>query len=797
MKKIIVSSFVILLLIQCKAPNNNSTPIEFIINQFDVPNNQMEIKFRITNPTQEVWEGGQWSLHWNQFIGSINKERYRVVYNMYYNNYQGLTKRFKQIEHSKKCKLSTPKEGVGVVFLELGIDKKDITQILELTKNQENNMVACWQTQIALLATGNNAIPVEVPNNFQRQKDYTVTLRRINVGNVANFNTKQKQQIANKTWKESGVLKLVDLKTVLLNKIHNEKGNISNISLNALKQNEGVRGKKVKSTLDFYIGAGKKYKTYDDLLDNLLVLKKINLEALYKDFVPSTEFWAFTYAGEKETNSQNKMKNVPVKVHPSRNKDIKLKKNAPDKVYKTFQNAAQLNICFRNKDYIIRLFANGKASVTIGDEEATDIKFAIELMAKVRELINSHSRAISQSERSLYYKKPCPLKKNEFEDKISNAMINAKVKTNNKYVTTAQNIKGAVNLFNILKKYYEKEMVEKTHIGIKGSQAPLAISQNKAKVIFKFKGDNVEYSTGNNGEVLVLRDVVTIQFNMAINGTIEITGKSIKSIDMANVFINKLFTTHKNKLLVKVANNTSPNRVTKPIVSQKSTAKSSVFKTPNVSNKKNLFLVPNTNNNSNVDNFLLQNFNVIEVAGDGHCLFRAIAVCLNHIHTKGALRMGKEHELNIAKKLRKIAASIICKNKGNNVVPGGSLRTYKMWIVDDLPDGFQEKHGFNDTTNEDIIFKKYCKELKDGTLWGGQTEIKVLSDYLNVPIIVYDGIQNNTNGTLIGENYLNKERIHLRRKDGNHYDALIRKQQSTRNSHSNNNNYNNYNNYNE
>ena len=71
MKKVIFSSFVILLLIQCKAPNNNSTPIEFIINQFDVPNNQMEIKFRITNPTQEVWEGGQWSLHWNQFIGSI------------------------------------------------------------------------------------------------------------------------------------------------------------------------------------------------------------------------------------------------------------------------------------------------------------------------------------------------------------------------------------------------------------------------------------------------------------------------------------------------------------------------------------------------------------------------------------------------------------------------------------------------------------------------------------------------------------------------------------------------------
>lgn len=75
MKNTIFSCIVLFfLLIQCQAPKKVTTPVVFTINQFDVPNNQMKVTFSITNPTQEVWEGGQWALHWNQFSGSILAE---------------------------------------------------------------------------------------------------------------------------------------------------------------------------------------------------------------------------------------------------------------------------------------------------------------------------------------------------------------------------------------------------------------------------------------------------------------------------------------------------------------------------------------------------------------------------------------------------------------------------------------------------------------------------------------------------------------------------------------------------
>ena len=49
-------------------------PVVFEVNTLDVPNNKMEVTFSITNPTDEIWQGGHWTLHWNQFSGSILPE---------------------------------------------------------------------------------------------------------------------------------------------------------------------------------------------------------------------------------------------------------------------------------------------------------------------------------------------------------------------------------------------------------------------------------------------------------------------------------------------------------------------------------------------------------------------------------------------------------------------------------------------------------------------------------------------------------------------------------------------------
>ena len=74
MKKILFICFVFVLFIQCQIPKNKTTPIVFTINQFDVHNNQMEVSFSITNPTEHIWKGGAWSLHWNSIFGETIPE---------------------------------------------------------------------------------------------------------------------------------------------------------------------------------------------------------------------------------------------------------------------------------------------------------------------------------------------------------------------------------------------------------------------------------------------------------------------------------------------------------------------------------------------------------------------------------------------------------------------------------------------------------------------------------------------------------------------------------------------------
>ena len=74
MNKVLFCSLTFLLLLQCSNPPEKIKPLTFSINTFDVPNNQMEITIEITNTSEEVWEGGQWSLHWNQFSGAIQAE---------------------------------------------------------------------------------------------------------------------------------------------------------------------------------------------------------------------------------------------------------------------------------------------------------------------------------------------------------------------------------------------------------------------------------------------------------------------------------------------------------------------------------------------------------------------------------------------------------------------------------------------------------------------------------------------------------------------------------------------------
>lgn len=74
MNKIIFQILVMIFLIQCQNPEPLAPNLHFTIDHFDVSNNQMEVTINLTNSSEDIWQGGQWSLHWNQFSGAIQPQ---------------------------------------------------------------------------------------------------------------------------------------------------------------------------------------------------------------------------------------------------------------------------------------------------------------------------------------------------------------------------------------------------------------------------------------------------------------------------------------------------------------------------------------------------------------------------------------------------------------------------------------------------------------------------------------------------------------------------------------------------
>ena len=75
MRAFLYALLTVIFLIQCEGQNADNNPeIKYIINAFDVEKNQMEVSFELTNSSDTVWNGGDWTLHWNQFSGSLQQE---------------------------------------------------------------------------------------------------------------------------------------------------------------------------------------------------------------------------------------------------------------------------------------------------------------------------------------------------------------------------------------------------------------------------------------------------------------------------------------------------------------------------------------------------------------------------------------------------------------------------------------------------------------------------------------------------------------------------------------------------
>ena len=130
---------------------------------------------------------------------------------------------------------------------------------------------------------------------------------------------------------------------------------------------------------------------------------------------------------------------------------------------------------------------------------------------------------------------------------------------------------------------------------------------------------------------------------------------------------------------------------------------------------------------------LTTRFLVLDVKGNGHCLFRSIGQALHYrIHH---VKLNQSDERKFAMNLRRLSISEVCSNGGTLPLDMDASSSYKGEIMKEMK-----------TINEKE-FKKYCECQYDILTpgckperlftWGGFHEIHALSNILNTPIVVY------------------------------------------------------------
>lgn len=66
----LVALLLVLSLFSCKkGVDKKAIQLDFTIQAFDMPQSQMKVNFKLTNPTTAHFKNGGWSLHWNQMAG--------------------------------------------------------------------------------------------------------------------------------------------------------------------------------------------------------------------------------------------------------------------------------------------------------------------------------------------------------------------------------------------------------------------------------------------------------------------------------------------------------------------------------------------------------------------------------------------------------------------------------------------------------------------------------------------------------------------------------------------------------
>lgn len=116
-----------------------------------------------------------------------------------------------------------------------------------------------------------------------------------------------------------------------------------------------------------------------------------------------------------------------------------------------------------------------------------------------------------------------------------------------------------------------------------------------------------------------------------------------------------------------------------------------------------------------------------QVPGDGSCLFHAIA--------RGLHKLSETTPCDdTAIMLRAAAADVL--EQHNGVLFAGSQHECQTWKCADIIEMMEKEYCLKRGT--------YCQCIRDPNVWGGGPEILALSNYLSIPISVYD-LKNNAN----------------------------------------------------
>lgn len=167
-------------------------------------------------------------------------------------------------------------------------------------------------------------------------------------------------------------------------------------------------------------------------------------------------------------------------------------------------------------------------------------------------------------------------------------------------------------------------------------------------------------------------------------------------------------------------------------------------------------------------------FEILNVKGDGNCLFRAVAQALNNVwNPKKLNRIEEEYYAHF---LRFVALNEICHKNGNTKPYKNAQFTYKQSIENEL----YYEYGYKKSD----AFSKYCKCQRTGKgdcyptkafTWGGFHEITALSNYLQRKIMVYT-ISNNEYHKIPIRSYKTNSRMNelsILLVGDNHYKAML------------------------